>query len=175
MIFIQNVIIHDNISFPWTGWDSSYNVWTNESVRRGIIWGINAHNICKGDVLFSLVCTFRKAIKNFEVKVNVQKWDLRFRARLENRCVSFIQFMFSYVIVIWQCLQWLSYRFAIWILDLQIGGTWIAHVLSCVFLLNCGKVIVLLPFFVWCIIELIYAMEEKMFNDFLIGKWKWVV
>ena len=47
---------------------------------------------------FSLVCTFRKAIKNFEVKVNVQKWALRFRVRFDN---SFGQFMFSCVIVIW--------------------------------------------------------------------------
>ena len=29
--------------------------------------------------LFSLVCTFRKAIKNFEAKVNVQNMALRFR------------------------------------------------------------------------------------------------
>jgi len=51
---------------------------------------------------FSLVCTFRKAIKNFEVKVNVQKVEaLRLRARFDNRCVNFIQSMFSYVIGIW--------------------------------------------------------------------------
>ena len=31
---------------------------------------------------FSLVCTFNKAIKNFEVKVDVQKGALRFREKI---------------------------------------------------------------------------------------------
>ena len=33
------------------GVDSSYHIWTNMSVRRGIIWGISAHSIDKGEVL----------------------------------------------------------------------------------------------------------------------------
>ena len=50
---------------------------------------------------FSLVCTFRKAIKNFEVKVNVQLFRvLRSRARFDNKCAGIIQYMFSYVNVI---------------------------------------------------------------------------
>ena len=31
---------------------------------------------------FSLVCTFKKVIKNFEVKVDVQKGPLRFKGKL---------------------------------------------------------------------------------------------
>ena len=47
---------------------------------------------------FSLVCTFSLAIENFEVKVDLlkKKMALRFRGRIDNRCVSFIQFIVSY-------------------------------------------------------------------------------
>jgi hypothetical protein len=31
------------------------------------------HSIHKGEVLISLMCTFKKTIKKFEVKANVQK------------------------------------------------------------------------------------------------------
>ena len=50
---------------------------------------------------FSLVCTSRKAIKFSKVIVYVRTigWP-EFRANLDNRCVSFIQFMFSSIIVI---------------------------------------------------------------------------
>ena len=50
------------------------------SVRRGIIGCINVHNIyIKERCYFFLVCTLRKAIKNFEVKVCLQKNDPQFR------------------------------------------------------------------------------------------------
>ena len=52
-------------------------------------------------MLFFLVCTFRKAIKKFEVDVNVQKRALRFKETIDNRCVGFIQFKFSSIVVIW--------------------------------------------------------------------------
>ena len=62
------------------GMDSSYHVLqTNVSVRRGIIWGISVHNIHKKEGFFSLVCAFKKAIKNFKVKVDVQRWVPRFQ------------------------------------------------------------------------------------------------
>ena len=50
---------------------------------------------------FSLVCTFKNAIKNVEVKVCVQKGALGFRERNDKRCVSSIQFTFSSIVVIW--------------------------------------------------------------------------
>ena len=49
---------------------------------------------------FFLVCTFKKAIKNDEVKADVQKRALGFRENFDNKCVSFIQFMFSFIVVI---------------------------------------------------------------------------
>jgi hypothetical protein len=58
--------------------DSLYHVWTSVSVERDIIWGIIVHSIHKGEVCFCLACTFKKAIKNFGVKVDVQKDALRF-------------------------------------------------------------------------------------------------
>ena len=39
---------------------------------------------------FSLVCTFTKPFKNFEVIVDSQKGALRFRISFGNRCASFI-------------------------------------------------------------------------------------
>ena len=40
------------------------------------------------------MCTFVKAIKNFKVKVDVQKGTLIFREKIGNRCASFIQMSF---------------------------------------------------------------------------------
>ena len=52
-------------------------------------------------MFYFLVCTFRKAIKNFEVNVNVQTGPLRFREIIDSKCASFIKFMFSSIVVIW--------------------------------------------------------------------------
>ena len=41
----------------------------------------------------SLVCTLKNISKNYEVKVDVQKIDIRY--------VDFIQSMFSFIIAIW--------------------------------------------------------------------------
>ena len=41
------------------GVDSPYNVQINTNVRRDVLRGISIHSIHKGEVLFSLVCTFR--------------------------------------------------------------------------------------------------------------------
>ena len=48
---------------------------------KGIIWGTIVHDIHKGEVSISLVCTFKKAIKKFEVNVDSQKKALRFRGK----------------------------------------------------------------------------------------------
>jgi hypothetical protein len=50
---------------------------------------------------FSLVCTFRKAIKNVEVKIYVKKRVIGFREEIDNRCVSSMQLVFLSVVVIW--------------------------------------------------------------------------
>lgn len=44
---------------------------------------------------FSLVCMFNKALKNLQVKEDVQWGALRFREKLDKRCASFIQYIFS--------------------------------------------------------------------------------
>ena len=49
---------------------------------------------------FTQVCTFQKAIKNVEVKVDVQKGALGFKGKTYNIFVSFIQSMFSSIVVI---------------------------------------------------------------------------
>ena len=61
------------------GVDSSYHIQTNVSVNKGIIQGINVHSIVHKveRYWFSSVCTFKKAIKFFEVNVDSQKWALR--------------------------------------------------------------------------------------------------
>ena len=43
-----------------------------------------------------------KAIKNFEVKVDAHKGILTFRGKIDNKCVGFIQFVFSSIVVIWE-------------------------------------------------------------------------
>ena len=37
-----------------------------------MIWDITIHNIHKEEVLFSLECILKEAIKNFEIKVDIQ-------------------------------------------------------------------------------------------------------
>jgi len=85
------------------GTDTSYIVRTNMSVR-------SCTTVCealayilylrKGHY-FALVCTSRKAIKNFEVDVNVQKGALRFREKKPTLDVGFIRSMFPSIVVIW--------------------------------------------------------------------------
>ena len=48
--------------------DSSYNIQTNVSVRRGFIWGINVHSIHKGEVLFFSSVYIQKGYKEFQSK-----------------------------------------------------------------------------------------------------------
>ena len=40
-------------------------------------------------------------LHDFEGKVDVQKEALRFRENFDNKCVSFIQLTFSFIVVIW--------------------------------------------------------------------------
>ena len=47
------------------------------------------------------MCKFRKAIKNVEGDVDVQKRALGFRGKVDNRYVSFMQFTFSSIIITW--------------------------------------------------------------------------
>ena len=54
----------------------------------------------RGRHYFSLVCTF-KGYLEFEVEVDVNKSTLSFRERIDYKCVSFIQYMFSSIVVIW--------------------------------------------------------------------------
>lgn len=43
------------------------------------------HKVCtRGEIMFSLVFTFKKVVENFEVNLNVPKGDLRFGAHIEN-------------------------------------------------------------------------------------------
>ena len=48
----------------------------------------------------SLVCAFKKAIKNIQVKVDVQRGGLRFRIKIDKRYASFTQITF-FIQLIW--------------------------------------------------------------------------
>ena len=50
---------------------------------------------------FSLICTSERANNFFEVMVDVHKGFLRFREEIDYRCVNFIHFTFSFIVVIW--------------------------------------------------------------------------
>ena len=77
--------------------DSSYHIRTNMSVRRGI----SVHSIHNGVVLFFLQRVHLERLLEFEVKVDVHKGAQRFKREVDNKCVSFIQFVFSSIVVIW--------------------------------------------------------------------------
>ena len=47
------------------------------------------------------MCTFRKDVKNLEVKVDIQIGALRFNEEVDNKFVGYIQFINSFVVVIW--------------------------------------------------------------------------
>ena len=65
------------------------------------------------------MCTYRKTIIFFEVKVDVQKGALRFKEIFDNGHVSFIQLMFSSIVVRWsQSLMTIMYvliKVSIWV------------------------------------------------------------
>ena len=48
------------------------------------------------------MCTFKKATKNVEVKVDVQKGGPWLQGKFDNKCASSVQFTFSSIVVIWQ-------------------------------------------------------------------------
>ena len=50
-------------AFQARGVDYSYHIRSNVSVERAIVQGISVHSKHKGEVLFSIGCTFIKAIK----------------------------------------------------------------------------------------------------------------
>jgi hypothetical protein len=68
----------------------------------------------------SLVCTFREAINFFEVKVDVKKGLLRSRENIGNRCVSFIEFTFLSIVIIWSwssmVIMYVLVKVCIWVL-----------------------------------------------------------
>ena len=66
-----------------------------------IVYIASQHSIHNGEVLILQFVHLWKAIKNFEVKVDVHKGPLNFREFVDNRCASFIKSMFSFIVVIW--------------------------------------------------------------------------
>ena len=88
--------------------DSLNHVQTSVSVRRSIIQGISVHSIyIRERCSFSLVCTFNKAIKNFEVKkIIIQMGVLRFRKNKYDSFISFIIGVFIYcyhMVIVYSC------------------------------------------------------------------------
>ena len=70
---------------------------------------------------FTLLCTFKRDDKNYEVKVGVQRRAVRFREKNNNRCVFFVQFSTSslycgMVIVLDDYLDHLIVRVCMWVL-----------------------------------------------------------
>ena len=64
---------------------------------------------CKGEALYFFgvyVCTFKRAIKNVQAKVDAQKGGtmgaLGFKEKIDNKRASSIQFIFSFIVVIWE-------------------------------------------------------------------------
>ena len=93
-------------------------------------------------------------IKEFEVKLDAQMGAPRFREKVDNRWISFTQFMFLFIVVVWQ----LSSMAALSILEL-----WLRYRALVFVLFVC--------LFVWLMFEL-HATDERTLNDFLIGKRK---
>ena len=63
--FWKNKIVRQVVNMLWC--------YGNMRIIRGILWGITIHHIHKGEVLFSLVCTFRMVFKVFELNVESEK------------------------------------------------------------------------------------------------------
>jgi hypothetical protein len=126
------------------------------------------------------VCTFRVAIKNFKVKVNVQKGAVRFRGKKNDNIYLLVSSNLGYYSFLSydDSPQWLPSTFllgfAFGFHDLQTRGSWSAHGL-------CWDLL----FGLWlgydcsclCLFDAnveVHAMDEKTFNDFLIEKWRWI-
>ena len=71
-------------------------------VQEGRLFQVLAYIVyTREEYYFSRVCTSRKVINIFKVKVDVQKGALRFREKNNKRFVSFVHFMFSSIVDIW--------------------------------------------------------------------------
>ena len=124
------------------------------------------------------MCTFQKAIKDFEVKVHVLKGAPKFKVNNLTIDVlissnSYFQSSLSYgnSMNIMSILVWFAFGFLVssnWRL-LECSWTPLSFDLQIVVQLLCSCL-----YLIDAIIEL-HATNEKKFNEFLIGKWKWVL
>ena len=157
--------------------DSSYHIRTNVSVRRELFKALEYILHIRERCYFSLVCIFKKFIKNLNPKVDVQKGTLKSREMFDNRCVSFIQFTFSFIIVMWSsmCTMLILVRVCIWVLGfykLKSLGALMSSLEFCSWIVAkwlCSS------FCLFDELDELHAMDEKIFNDFLIGKWQWLL
>ena len=84
---------------PWEV--DSYHVWLIRAHEKVLLEAIVYILYTRERCYFSLVCNFTKRYWDLEVNVGVQKEALRIRVKLDNRCASSIQFMFSFIVVTW--------------------------------------------------------------------------
>ncbi len=109
----------------------------------------------------------------------MQKGPLRFREIIDNRCVSFIHSAFSYIVFIWShssiTSTCLLVSVCIWVLGLlQTRGSWSTHELPLVLLSKLWLSYCAIIFFVWYN-RWVTCYGRKTCNDFLIGKWIWIL
>ena len=106
---------------------------------------------------------------------------LRFRGKFDNKCVTFIQFMFSSIVAVWSLFSmttmFVLLGFASGSRFSQTRGLWSAHWLPWFFFslkvmakLKCSCLWTLFD----TIVEL-HAVDEKLFSDLLIGKWELIL
>jgi hypothetical protein len=83
----------------WTLHTTCELMWVLEEV---LFWGINVNCIHKGEVLLCFSLYILEGYQNFESKVDVQRGGQGLeKIKIDNRCLSFIQFMFSSIATLW--------------------------------------------------------------------------
>ena len=119
-------------------------------------------------------------MNNVEVKVDAQKGALGFRGKFDNICASFHPIHIFHPLLSYDnSPQWLPCRFLLGI----VFGFWVFTSWGLV-----EHSWASFSFSMWimprllcscpCLLDVIFelhVMNETMFNDFLIGKWKWIL
>ena len=115
------------------------------------------------------MCTFKNVVKNVEVKVDVQMGALGCRAKIDNGYVGSIQFTF--LSSVYQMVTILNHHLVHSCWGLHLGSRFLQTRGSWAPLSFALWIVAKLLYSCLCLLDVIvelHAMDEKMFNDFLL-------
>ena len=127
--------------------------------------------------MFFLVCTSKRLWKRFEINVDVQKGALSFTINLINRLIVSSNSCFHPLLSYGNSPQWQPCAFWVYIVGSRCWQNQMCLECSWASLSFALYIVAKLLCFCLCLFDAsveLHLMDENMFNDLLIRKWKWI-